>query len=58
MNVLSKIVVIAATLWMCGCGDRGGHSGLSFDSPVIYADVPGISVVRVGDEFYMVSTTM
>lgn len=30
----------------------------SFANPVIYADVPDVDVIRVGDSFYMVSTTM
>ena len=29
-----------------------------FENPVIYADVPDPDVIRVGDTFYMVSTTM
>ncbi len=40
------------------------HLGISavatdtFENPVIYADVPDPDVIRVGDDFYMVSTTM
>lgn len=30
----------------------------TFRNPVINADVPDISVIRVGDDFYMISTTM
>lgn len=30
----------------------------TFTNPVIYADVPDVDVIRVGDSFYMVSTTM
>lgn len=30
----------------------------TFTNPVIYADVPDVNVVRVGDTYYMVSTTM
>lgn len=30
----------------------------TFSNPVLYADVPDPSVIRVGDTFYMVSTTM
>lgn len=35
-----------------------GYAGETFRNPVIYADVPDMSVIRVGDEFYMISTTM
>ena len=31
---------------------------MTFTNPVIYADVPDIDVIRVGSDFYMVSTTM
>lgn len=34
------------------CNERG------FNNPVIWADVPDPDVIRVGDDFYMVSTTM
>ncbi|WP_300804860.1 family 43 glycosylhydrolase, partial [uncultured Duncaniella sp.] len=30
----------------------------SFTNPVIWADVPDPDVIRVGDDYYMVSTTM
>ncbi len=44
-----------------------GHKLFSFDwwkferdfaNPVVWADVPDVDVIRVGDSFYMVSTTM
>lgn len=31
---------------------------VDYRNPIIYADVPDVSVCRVGDDFYMVSTTM
>ncbi|MDR0566024.1 MAG: glycoside hydrolase 43 family protein [Prevotellaceae bacterium] len=37
-----------------GANDGGG----TFTNPVIYADVPDPDVIRVGSDFYMVSTTM
>ena len=30
----------------------------TFENPVIYADVPDPDIIRVGDTYYMVSTTM
>lgn len=33
-------------------------SAASFNNPVIYADVPDNDVIRVGDTYYMTSTTM
>ncbi|MDR0982752.1 MAG: glycoside hydrolase 43 family protein [Culturomica sp.] len=35
-----------------------GYAGETFRNPVIYADAPDMSVIRVGDDFYMISTTM
>ena len=37
------------------CGDNGDGT---FSNPVFWADVPDPDVIRVGDDFYMVSTTM
>ncbi len=33
-------------------------TALTFTNPIMYADMPDPSVVRVGDDYYMVSTTM
>ncbi len=34
------------------------HGGENAENPVLWADVPDISIVRVGDTYYMSSTTM
>lgn len=34
-----------------------GSEETTFTNPVIYADVPDVDVIRVGSDFYMVSTT-
>ena len=39
------------------CTNRDNGDG-TFSNPVIWADVPDPDVIRVGDDFYMVSTTM
>lgn len=36
----------------------GNSLSNTFRNPVIYADVPDVSVIRVGDDYYMISTTM
>ena len=42
---------------LCGCiGNK--QIPATFSNPVIYADVPDMDVIRVGSDFYMVSTTM
>jgi hypothetical protein len=33
-------------------------AGAQYRNPILYADVPDMSVCRAGDYFYMVSTTM
>lgn len=41
------------------CSRAQGRQGEDrFTNPVIYADVPDVDVIRVGSDFYMVSTTM
>lgn len=39
-------------------GDTGDSLAATFENPVIYADCPDPDICRVGDTFYMVSTTM
>lgn len=40
------------------CAQIGDNRDGTFSNPVIWADVPDPDVIRVGDDFYMVSTTM
>ena len=42
-------------IWASASSDRGNGT---FSNPVIYADVPDDSIIRVGDTYYMASTTM
>ncbi len=37
---------------------RYAYSGLSARNPILHADVPDLSMIRVGDTYYMSSTTM
>lgn len=41
-------------LWAAPAGDKVG----TFTNPMIFADVPDMDIIRVGDTYYMVSTTM
>lgn len=40
------------------CAQTGDNGDGTFSNPVFWADVPDPDVIRVGDDFYMVSTTM
>lgn len=42
---------------LCSCTENN-PAQTTFTNPVIYADVPDMDVIRVGSEYYMVSTTM
>lgn len=53
MNIKKKILTGFAGLLMSAAVSAG-----TYCNPVIWADVPDPDVIRVGDDFYMVSTTM
>lgn len=57
MKKLFLIITLMSALNMNGQTSRDLGDG-TFVNPVIWADVPDPSVIRVGDTFYMVSTTM
>lgn len=44
---------MALSMWPSGVS-----AGKTFRNPVIYADVPDVDIIRVGSDYYMVSTTM
>jgi beta-xylosidase len=54
MNILKSILVIAITSLFIPVSAQENKA----QNPVIWADVPDISIVRVGDTYYMSSTTM
>ena len=49
-----KLLIVLVALLAC----LSGQAAEKFENPVINADVPDPDVIRVGDTFYMVSTTM
>lgn len=65
---MKKITLAIAALlisgtWPCWAACTGDNAGIpdrisAVDNPIIWADVPDPDVIRVGDDFYMVSTTM
>lgn len=58
--ILVIVAIVATTGWLNTiAGKLESHFVSSgFRNPVIWADVPDPDVIRVGDDFYMVSTTM
>lgn len=54
-----SITLLTATAIMCGCnGQKSASTETGFTNPMIWADVPDMSMMRVGDTYYMSSTTM
>lgn len=60
MKLKSLILLVSLTLSIIftSSGVEATQTGTTFQNPVIYADVPDPSVIRVGNTFYMTSTTM
>ena len=52
---LQKILFLASILLGCASVSEAQQTATN---PVIYADVPDMSIVRAGDTYYMSSTTM
>ena len=50
-----KTKILLAMMWLLSAA---GLHAATFRNPVINADVPDISVCKVADTYYMVSTTM
>lgn len=54
---MKKLLILALALQLVGCAPKKVEVA-TFQNPVIFADVPDVDVVRVGGDYYMVSTTM
>jgi len=50
-------LIFSSFFILCSCTENKPVK-TTFTNPVIYADVPDMDIIRVGSEFYMVSTTM
>ena len=53
---MKKSIMISAAFWMAV--SAASLNAATVTNPLIYADVPDISVMRVENKYYMVSTTM
>lgn len=57
MKVLKLILCSLAALCLVGCAQQQKESQVAVN-PLTYTDIPDNDVIRVGDDYYMVSTTM
>ena len=55
---LLKTIAIAMMLMAPACGMAQESESISTPNPILWSDVPDPDVIRVGDTYYMVSTTM
>ena len=51
-------MAVALMLMAPACGMAADGDSISTPNPILWADVPDPDVIRVGDTYYMVSTTM
>lgn len=58
MKRISFLFFVLVALFGCKNKQSSISEVTSCTNPVIYADIPDISITRAGDEFYMISTTM
>ena len=60
MNKASLWISCLVLFLLAGCtnaGKQAAEKETTFTNPVIYADVPDVDVIRVGSDYYMISTT-
>ncbi|MAT70977.1 MAG: glycoside hydrolase [Planctomycetaceae bacterium] len=55
---LRVFVVVCCIAGAVACAGKAAETGPRARNPIIWADVPDVAVIRVGDTFYMTSTTM
>lgn len=58
MKILKCIFTLVAMTWLLNTTPAWSKNDSARLNPVIWADVPDPDVIRVGDTYYMVSTTM
>lgn len=56
-TILLPMVIMLSGILAAGAAEKAGESA-TMTNPLMWADVPDPDVIRVGDDFYMVSTTM
>ena len=60
MRRLTGKLLLLGMLVLCGanCDLQAQTTGTDFQNPAIFTDVPDIDMIRVGNDYYMTSTTM
>lgn len=58
INILNRILSLAMLLLVSIATMADGRQASGYRNPILYADVPDVSLVHVGKYYYMVSTTM
>lgn len=58
MNLKSACISIVASFSLLAVASQATAETGTFRNPMIWADAPDPDVIRVGDDFYMVTTTM
>ena len=58
MKILKCIFTLVVMTWLLNTTPAWSKNDSARLNPVIWADVPDPDVIRVGDTYYMVSTTM
>ena len=58
MRILFLLVFISLYSGVCNAQMVSDNNGTPFTNPVIWADVPDMSIARNGKDFYLISTTM
>ena len=57
LAALALSLSLGSGLWPCG-STQAQEARAQASNPIIWADVPDLAVIRVGDTYYMSSTTM
>ncbi|RNC65585.1 glycoside hydrolase 43 family protein [Proteiniphilum sp. X52] len=55
---LSVIISLSLIVVALGCEPQKSAPYTHYTNPVVWADMPDLSVTRCGDDFYLISTTM
>ena len=57
-RICIAVLLLSLTGGMTSCALKKETAASTFKNPVLWADVPDPDVIRVGDDFYLMSTTM